>query len=103
MTGVDVSHLHDGSFLMDQKACGRHRSSGNQFRVTEDARGICDRTKKSTLRGLCESDAMAVHSRAVSMLQSSLPMATVGTLMKSNRIFKELKLDLVEITSACTP
>ena len=31
------------------------------------------------------------------MLQSSLPVATVGTLMKSNRILKEVKSDLVEL------
>ena len=30
------------------------------------------------------------------MSQSSLPVATVGTLMKPNRIFKEMKSDLVD-------
>ena len=45
---------------------------------------------------------MAVHSDgrkeyAVSMLQSSFPVATVGTMKKSNRIFKEMKSDLLEI------
>ena len=33
----------------------------------------------------------------MSMLQSSLPVATVGTLIKSNRILKEMKSDLVEL------
>ena len=33
----------------------------------------------------------------MSMLQSSLPVTTVGTLMKSNRILKEMKSDLVEL------
>ena len=31
------------------------------------------------------------------MLQSALPVATVGTLMKSNRILKEIKSDIVKL------
>ena len=57
----------------------------------------------STLRGLwgamqwpcTQTDAKRVC--AVSMLQSSPPVATVRTLMKSNRILEEMKSDMVEI------
>ena len=38
----------------------------------------------------------AKRACAVSMLQSSLPVARVGTLMKSNRTLKEMKLNLVD-------
>ena len=59
--------------------------------------------QKFTLRGLwgemqwpcTQTDAK--RTRAVSMLHSSLPSATVGTLMKSNRVLKEMKSDLREI------
>ena len=59
--------------------------------------------QKSTLRGLwgamqwpcTQTDAK--RTRAVSMLHSSLATATVGTLMKSNRVLKEMKSDVIEI------
>ena len=59
--------------------------------------------KTSTLRGLwgamhwlcTQTDAK--RACAVSMLQSSLPVSTVRTLIKSNRILREMKSDMVEI------
>ena len=59
--------------------------------------------EKSTLRGLWEAmqwpctQTDVKRACAVSVLQSSLPVATVGTLMKSNRILKEMKSDPVEL------
>ena len=50
--------------------------------------------EKSTLRGLWGARKKAC---AVSLLQSSLLVATFGTLMKSNRILKEMKSDLVAL------
>ena len=87
MTGVDVSQLQDGNFVMNQKACV----------------GIRDRTRKNPrcevseerCNGCTQTDAK--RTCAVSMLQSSLPAATAGTLLKSNRILKEMKSDLVEL------
>ena len=104
MTGVDVSQLQDGSFLMDQKAYVDNIDPAEinpERRKTPEA-SVTER-EKSTLRGLwgamqwpcTQTDAK--RACAVSMLQSSLPVATVGTLMKSNRILKEMKSDLVEI------
>ena len=97
MTGVDVSQLQDGSFLMDQKAHVDHiDTSGNQSRETEDARGIRDERLWGPMQWPCIQTG-AKRACAVSMLQSSLPVATVGTLKKSNRILKEMKSDLVKI------
>ena len=104
MTGVDVSQLQDGSFLMDQKAYVDNIDPAEinpERRKTPEA-SVTER-EKSSLRGLwgamqwpcTQTDAK--RACAISMLQSSLPVATVGTLMKSNRILKEMKSDLVEI------
>ena len=87
MTGVDVSQLQGVSFVMNQKACV----------------GIRDRTRKNPrcevseerCNGCTQTDAK--RTCAVSMLQSSLPAATAGTLLKSNRVLKEMKSDLVEL------
>ena len=102
MTGVDVSQLQDGSFLMDQKVYVDNIDPAEinpERRKTPEA-SLAERDT-STLRGLwgamqwpcTQTDAK--RACAVSMLQSSLPVATVGTLMKSNRI--EMKSDLMEV------
>ena len=104
MTGVDVSQLQDGSFVMDQKAYVENIDPAEinlEPRKTPEA--SVTEQEKSMLRGLwgamhwpcTQTDAK--RACAVSMLQSSLPVATVGTLMKSNRILKEMKSDLVEL------
>ena len=39
----------------------------------------------------------AKRACALSMLQSSLPAANVGTIMKTNKVLKEMKDDLLEV------
>ena len=102
MTGVDVSQLQDGSFMLDQKAyvdnfidpaeIKRERRKTPEVSVTEQ--------EKSTLQslwGAMQWPCTRKESVRVSVLRSSLPVATAGTLMKSNRILKEMKSDLVEL------
>ena len=102
MTGVDVSQLQDGSFMMDHKAYVDNIDPAEtkpECWKTPEA-SVTER-EKSTLRGLWRAmqrpctQTDAKSGCAVSVLQSSLPVATGGTLMKSNRILKELKSDLV--------
>ena len=104
VTGVDVSQLQDGIFVMDQKAYVDNIDPAEikpERRKTPEA-SVTER-ETSTLRGLwgamqwpcTQTDAKT--SCAVSMLQSSLPVATVGTLMTTIRILKEMKSDLVEL------
>ena len=90
MTGVVVSQLQDGSFLMDQKAYvdNIHPAESKPERRKTPEASVTER-EKSTLRGLwgamqwpcIQSDAK--RARVVSMLHSSLAALTVGTLMKT--------------------
>ena len=101
MTGVVVSQLQDGSFLMDQKAYvdNIHPAESKPERRKTPEAYVTER-EKSTLRGLwgaikwpcIQTDAK--RACVVSMLHSSLAAATVGTLMKPNRILEEMKSDL---------
>ena len=78
----------------------RVTTSGRKFHVGLLA--SVTEQEKTTLRGLWGAMQWPCTQRdakracAVSVPQSSLPIATVGTLMKSNRILKEMKADLVE-------
>ena len=63
MTGVDVTQLQDGIFLMDQKAYVDNidlAEINSERRKTPEA-GVTER-EKSTLRGSLGSNAMAVHT-----------------------------------------
>ena len=104
MTAVDVSQLQDGSFVMDQKTYVDNIEPADikpERRKTPEA-SVTER-EKTTLRGLWRAmqwpctQTDAKSARAVSMLHSSRPVATVGTLMKSNQIPKEMKSDLAEL------
>ena len=104
VTSVDVSQLQDVSFLMDQEASVDNIDPveiNPERRKTPEA-SVTER-EKSTLRGLWETmqwpctQTDSKRACAVSMLQSSLSEATVGTMMDFNRILKEMKSDLLEI------
>ena len=101
MTGVDVSQSQVGSFLMDQKAYVDNidPSEINPERRKTPEAAVTER-EKSTLPGFWGATQWpctqmdAKRACAVSMLQSSLPVAT---MMKSNRILREMKSVLLEI------
>ena len=91
-------------FLDGQKAYVDNIDPGEinpERRKTPEA-AVTER-EKSTRRGLWGAmqwpctHTDAKRAGAVSMLQSSLSAATVGTMMKSNRILKVSKSDLLEI------
>ena len=77
---------------------GQRRPGRNQIRETQNARNITDKSRNIHVERSRRSDALACtqtdakRARVESMLQSSLPTVTVGTLMKSNRVLKEIKV-----------
>ena len=104
MTSVDVSQLQDVSFLMDQEAYVDNIDPAEinpERRETPEA--VVTKREKSSPRDLWRAmqwpctQTDAKRACAVSMLQSSLPGATVATTMKSNRILREMQSDLLEI------
>ena len=90
VTGVDVSQLEDGSFIVDQTASvndidpAESNPERQKTPVTE--------REKSTLRALWGSmqwpctQTEAQRACAVSVLQSSLSVTAVGTLMKRDEV-----------------
>ena len=107
MIGVDVSQLHDGSYGMDQKAYVDNIDPAEikpERRKTPEA--SVTEQEQSTLRGLWGAmpwpctQMNVKRACAVSVLQFLLPVALVGTLMKSNRVLKKTKSDLVNYVCA---
>ena len=99
MRGIDVSQLEGRCFLMDAKAY--------VAAIKPERRKMPEKSptnqETSLLKGLGRAmqwfctQTDAKRAFVESMLQSSLPTVTVGTLMKSNRVLKEMKADLVEL------
>ena len=104
MTGVDVTQLRDHSFLMDQKA---YVDNIDPAEIKPERRKMPDAAitanEKSLMRGIWGSmqwpctQTDAKRACSLSMLQSSLPTATVGTIVKTNKVLKEMKDDLLEV------
>ena len=104
MTGVDVAQLRDHSFVLDQKA---YVDNIDPAEIKPERRKVSDaattENEKSMLRGIWGSmqwpctQTDAKRACSLSMLQSSLPAATVATIMKTNKVLKEMKDDLLEI------
>ena len=92
MTGVDVTQLRDHSFVMDQKAYVDNIDPAEikpERRKTRDA--AITESEKSMLCGIWGSmqwpctQTDAKRACSLSMLQSSLPAATVGAIMNNNK------------------
>ena len=104
MTGVDLTQLRDHSFVLDQQA---YVDNIDPAEIKPERRKVRDaavtESEKSMLRGVWGSiqwpcaQTDAKRACSLSMLQSSLPVATVGTIMKTNKMLKEMKDDLLEV------
>ena len=94
-----------GQFLASQQlkrkgeVCVKNQSQDELRQLYQEIRNGENYTLRDvggTMQWSCnQMDAKRAY--AMSMLHSSLPVATIRTLMKSNRIFKEMKSDMMDI------